>query len=214
MIALTPHPPLPEARRSASARADWHKRFRLDWLLIAAVALALPIVVLTPLLRGQLPGTNDAELHLHRLISAALNLRNGIIWPRWSPVLHFGFGYPIGNFYDPGWHVAGASLMLAGLPAVTVELIAQAIGIVLYPIGGYLFGRQVAGRPGALLGAAVFLYAPFRFYELFEQGNISQLIAMALIPWVLWAIGRCALQPTSRRVAESRSAACYSLCWS
>ena len=182
-------------------RGKHNRKYNFDYLLIASLALAFPVIVLTPIFRGQLPGTNDAALHLHRLISAVLNLRNGIIWPRWSPALHFGFGYPIGNFYDPGWHVAGAFLVIAGIPAVTVELIAQAIGIVLYPIGGYLFGRLIGGRIGGLLGAAIFLYAPFRFYELFEQGNISQLTAMALIPWALWAIGRCALQPSLRQVA-------------
>ena len=173
----------------------------IDWLLLAALLLAAPIIALTPLLRGQLPGTNDAALHLHRLISAALNLRNGFLWPRWSPNLHFGFGYPIGNFYAPGWHIAGALLVIAGVYPVTVVLLAQAVGVMLYPLGGYLFGRQIGGKAGALFAAAIFAYAPFRFYELFEQGNISQLIAMGLMPWALWAIGRCARQADSRRVA-------------
>ncbi len=182
-----------------------YQRFfaRMDWLLMAAMTLALPLVLLTPLLSGQLPGTNDAELHLHRLVSAILNLRAGIVWPRWSPNLHLGFGYPLGNFYAPGWHILGALLAVSGLPIVRVELIVLAVGIVLYPIGGYLFGRLLAGRMGALLGAAVFLYAPFRFYELFEQGNISQFIAMGLMPWVLWAIARCALNPRLSRVATA-----------
>jgi len=176
---------------------------RIDWVFVAAIALAFAVILLTPLMSGQLPGTSDAVLHLHRLISATLNLREGILWPRWSPNLHFGFGYPLGNFYAPGWHIVGAFLVIAGMPAVTTVLIMQAVGILLYPVGGYLFGRQLAGRPGALLGAAIFLYAPFRFYELFEQGNISQFIAMGLMPWVLWAFARCALKPRLSRVATA-----------
>ncbi|MHB8750085.1 MAG: 6-pyruvoyl-tetrahydropterin synthase-related protein [Aggregatilineales bacterium] len=109
----------------------------------------------------------------------------------------------MGNFYAPGWHVVGAFMVVAGIPAVTTELIAQTVGVLLYPVGGYLFGRQLAGRPGALLGAAIFLYAPFRFYELFEQGNISQFIAMGLMPWVLWALARCAVKPRLSRVATA-----------
>jgi hypothetical protein len=179
-----------------------HQRLaRIDTLLLAALALALPIILITPLLSGQLPGTHDAELHLHRLVSAALNWREGVAWGRWSPQLHHGYGYPIGNFYAPGWHVAGGALVALGAPAVTVWLLFQAGGIALYAVGGYLWAREIGGRGTALVAAAAFTYAPMRFFELLSQGNLSQFLAMGLIAWVLWAVARCARQPSRRRVA-------------
>ena len=174
---------------------------KLDTLLLAALALALPIILITPLLNGNLPGTHDAQLHLHRLVSAALNWREGIAWGRWSPQLHHGYGYPIGNFYAPGWHVAGGALVALGTPAVIVWLLFQAGGVALYAIGGYLWGRELGGRTAALVAAAAFTYAPMRFFELLGQGNLSQFIAMGLIAWVLWAFARCARQPDRRRLA-------------
>jgi len=179
------------------------KLLKIDPALLAALALALPIILLTPLLSGDLPGTHDAELHLHRLISAALNWHEGVIWGRWAPQLHFGYGYPIGNFYAPGWHVAGGALVALGAPAVGVWLLFQTLGVVLYTVGGYLWGRQIGGRAAALLGAAVFAYAPLRFFELFNQGNLSQFLAMGLMAWVMWALARCARGPTSARMATA-----------
>lgn len=173
---------------------------RVDWMLIAAFSLALPILVLNNPFNGRLPGTHDAWLHLVRLINATLNLKAGNLIPRWGPHLHFGFGYPLGDFYAPGWHIVGAFLVAAGVPAVHVWLIVQAVAIALYPVGGYLFARLFVGRQPALVGAAVCLYAPFRLYEIFVQGNVSQFIAMGLIAWVLWAFGRCAMQPKVSRV--------------
>jgi hypothetical protein len=169
-------------------------------MLIAAFALSLPVIILNTPLDGRLPGTHDATLHLMRLINAAFNLENGNLIPRWGTHLHFGFGYPLGNFYAPGWHIVGAFPVALGVPAVSVWLIVQTIAIALYPVGGYLFARLFAGRAAALLGAAVCLYAPFRFYEIFVQGNLSQFIAMGLIAWVLWAFGRCAMQPGVGRI--------------
>ncbi|MCC6613074.1 MAG: hypothetical protein IT320_06315 [Anaerolineae bacterium] len=170
---------------------------------MAAIALALPIILLTPLLSGQLPGTHDAELHLHRLIGAALNWHEGVIWGRWTPQLHFGYGYPIGNFYAPGWHVAGGALVALGASAVGVWLLVQTLGILIYTVGGYLWGRQIGGRAAALVGAAVFTYAPLRFFELFSQGNLSQFLAMGLMAWVMWALARCARGPTPARMATA-----------
>src|SRR5512145_850828 len=114
----------------------------IDWMMIAALSLAVPVIAMTSLLDGRLPGTHDAWLHLLRLINAAMNLKAGILIPRWGPHLHFGFGYPLGNFYAPGWHIAGGALVIIGVPAVTVWLLFQTLGLLLYPLGGYLFARQ------------------------------------------------------------------------
>lgn len=169
-------------------------------MLIAAFSLAIPVLAMTSLMQGRLPGTHDAWLHLMRLINATLNLEAGSLIPRWGPHLHFGFGYPLGNFYAPGWHILGGVLVALGTPAVWVWLLFQSIGIVLYPVGGYLFAQLFTNRAGALVGAAVCLFAPLRFYEIFVQGNLSQFIAMGLIAWVLWAFGRCAFSPNLGRV--------------
>lgn len=185
-----------------STHAKTH-RLKIDHGLLAALALALPIILMTPLLSGELPGTHDAQLHLHRLVSAALNWREGVIWGRWSPQLHFGYGYPIGNFYAPGWHIAGGALVALGAPAVTIWLLFEALGVVIYVVGGYLWGRQIGGRAGALVGAAAFAYAPLRFFELFSQGNLSQFLAMGLMAWVMWALARCARQPSPARMATA-----------
>lgn len=174
---------------------------RIDWTFLAAACLAVPLIAATSLPDGRLPQTNDAFLHFQRLISAGLNLQSGSLLPRWGPHLHAGYGYPLGNFYAPGWHILGGVLVWLGLPPVQVWLLAQTAGILLYPTGAYVFARLFSRPPAALLSAAVALYAPLRYYEVFVQGNVSQLITMGLIPWALWAFGRCLLRPRPGRIA-------------
>ncbi len=160
---------------------------------LAPLSLALPLMV--PFLAPGLPITADGEIHLHRTISAAVNIQAGHLWPRWSPYLHQGFGYPIHNFYSPGLHVLGAlAILLLRLDPVAVLKLLQIVATLLYPLGTYLFARTLTGRAGALAAAAAYTYAPFRFHELWVQANLSQFAAMALLPFLLYTISRGAEQ--------------------
>lgn len=173
-------------------------RFRsIAWEMIAALLLTLPLIV--PFLQHGLPNTADAEIHLHRIISAAVNIDAGYLYPRWTPYLHHGFGYPIHNFYAPGIHIMGAGLyLLTPLEGVTIFKLLQITFTLLYPLGAYRFARTFTGRAGALLAAAVYTYAPFRFDELWLQTNLSQFCAMALLPFLFSSIAR-GIQTQQRR---------------
>lgn len=166
--------------------------------LLVAALLVLP--ALTPTLTGSLPPTADGQVHLHRIVSAALNLRAGL-WPRWGPHLYLGYGYPIHNFYAPGVHIVAGLMVNAGLHPVTALLLVQAAGLALYAMGAYRFARTFLPARAALLGAAVYAYAPFRFRELWVQGNLSQFVAMGLMPWALWALARAVQRPGAARAA-------------
>lgn len=163
--------------------------------------LALPIAA--PFFNGKLPMTADAMLHLHRMVSAGLSLNNGV-YPRWAPHLHAGFGYPLHNFYTPLWHIIGGALYITfDFDAVDLWLAAQAAGVLLCAPGAYLFTRTFASRPAALVAAAAYTWSPIRFREIWDQGNVSQLIGMALIAWVFWGIARLAKNPSPGRVATA-----------
>jgi hypothetical protein len=53
----------------------------------------------------------------------------------------------------------------------------------------------------ALLCAALYLYAPLRWRELFTQGNLSQLLALGLLPWSAWALTWAARRASPRWAA-------------
>lgn len=174
----------------------------MGWIeALAALLLALPII--TTFLKPGLPLAADSEIHLHRIASMVSNLEAGHLWARWTPYLHQGFGYPIHNFYAPGLHLIGAHLHLAtGLDLVTIYKLLLFGIILLYPLGAYGWTRKDFGTMGGLVAAAAYLYVPFRFHELLAQQNLSQFAAMALLPFLLWAIRRVADVPVIRRAAQ------------
>ena len=159
----------------------------VDGFAILSLLLAVPLIV--PFLGEGLPATADAEIHLHRMMSALVNLDAGYGYPRWTPYLHHGFGYPIHNFYAPGVHIIGALIMQAtSANPVQVIKFLQIGATLLYPLGAYLFARRFASRPAALVAAAAYTLAPFRFHELWTQTNLSQFVAMSLIPFLFTAL--------------------------
>jgi len=162
-----------------------------DIFMILSLLIAVPLI--GPFLDAGLPNTADAEIHLHRTISALVDINAGYWWPRWSPYLHHGYGYPIHNFYAPGVHIVGA-LIIKAISADPVQVIKllQIGATLLYPLGAYFFARRFASRWAALVAAAAYTLAPFRFHELWTQTNLSQFTAMALIPFLF-----IALLPTS-----------------
>src|SRR5688572_30545377 len=141
------------------------ERFRrltagFEWEFVAALVLALPLIV--PFFADGLPNTADSEIHLHRIISAAVDINAGYLYPRWTPYLHHGYGYPIHNFYAPGIHILGAWIYLpTHINGVIIWKLLQMGATLLYPAGAYLFARTFSGRRGALVAAAVYTYAPF-----------------------------------------------------
>jgi len=165
----------------------------------------IPILAIT---RPGIPHTADGYVHILRTLEVSHLLREGVLYPRWAPDFYLGYGYPFFNFYAPGAHLLAALAALTGLGVVRGVVAVQVAALLLYPTGAYLAARSLfttdAGarwaRPAALVSAALYLYAPLRFRELFTQGNLSQLLALALLPWCAWL-----LTEAIRRV---------DLCWS
>jgi len=164
-------------------------RLPIDWGLIAAAMLAVPLIV--PFLSPGISTTADGEIHMLRIVSGIVNMQAGYFWPRWTPYLHQGFGYPLHNFHPPGMYVAGAIIYgITHLDPVTIFKLIQFIGTLLYPVGAYLFARTFTGKAGALVAAAAYVYAPYRFLETWSQGDIPQYLAYGLYPWLFWTIAR------------------------
>lgn len=168
----------------------------LDWGWLAAALL--PLVGILPTLSDGVIRAADAPLHMHRIFAMTTLLQHGILWPRWAPWFHLGYGYPVFNFYPPGTFYLGGLLGLLGIAAPVALALLGAFSWALGSLGTYGLARRFLPAPGALLAAMLWAYAPSRLYEVWHQGSMPQMMASALIPWVLWGLLRCAEQPSRR----------------
>lgn len=170
------------------------KRFPLSSDLIWWLALtpAVLLVVWPFFTHTGIPITADGKLHLYRAVLWRHAWEDGMWWPRWHTLLAGGFGYPLFTFTPPlVYAILGIFQSLFSPVWAFKAFIVITVGFG-YALGMYVWARQFLCPSGAYVAALAYLLAPYRFRELYVQGNIQQFWAWGLLPWILWAVGRLA----------------------
>ncbi|MBI5876292.1 MAG: hypothetical protein HZB53_01470 [Chloroflexi bacterium] len=161
-----------------------------------AVLALLAVPAIQPLvLNGGLPNTADGALHLFRTFELARAWADGVLYPRIAPDFAYGYGYPIFNYYAPLFYFLSQAFHVVGINLEWAVKLAIVLTFYAYPVGMYLWVRDMFGafsdgrfrREAALAAGVAYLYAPYRFYEAFIQGDYPQFLALALVPFCLWA---------------------------
>lgn len=136
--------------------------------------------------------THDGPVHLLRSYVFADLLQRGVWFPRWTPDLYLGYGYPVFNYVPPlPYYLAAVGHILGldrygGLQAVGV------LAVLLGVNGAFSLARALwASSATSLLTAAAYILIPYPFlYNLYIRGNVPEALALGLLPWLLWATGR------------------------
>lgn len=144
--------------------------------------------------QGLVPRTNDLAPHLYRALALTRVWDWNNLWPRWSPDLVQGFGYPVFNFFPALSHMAVAGLARLGLPLTTAYRATIFLHFWLAAAGIYVFGLAVlsaspsrARQVAAWLGALGYVYSPYILYDAHIRGSLPESQALAILPWLAWA---------------------------
>ncbi len=194
-------------RASASRAAGWWRHPAGRWLGGLALALLLTAPAWLPwtdphlnLFWEEAKGVDDAKNHMLRLYLLGWMVQRGVWYPRWLPDLFMGYGYPVFNYYAPGFYYLALALQAAfrfdpwdGYRAAgVVAAITGAAGV--YALAATLW-RPVTG----IVAAAAVLYGPYVFQtNLFQRGDIPEALGLALLPWLLLAMWRLWMAPATR----------------
>ena len=183
-------------------------RFRscfIGWLpwILGALVPAVALYALT----APWPDTPDGLFHLHRVRALAEALRMGVLYPRWFPDFAFGYGYPVLNFYAPAFYYPAALLHLAGLDLIASIRVILAVCYALSGLAAYALLRRWTRPLPAILGAALYLVYPYRFYDLFVRGALPEFAAFFWLPLIALTTARwleVVARPQSDRSASRR----------
>ncbi len=153
----------------------------------------LGLVALQPLLKPAMTCSDDGGLLLCRFVELDHCLRQGAPWPRWTPDLVYGYGYPLFNFFPPTsfypaefFHLLGLSFAQAWNAALALYILLA--GMTMYLLAKDLFGQ--ASSTAAWVAAVAYMYAPYQLYNALYRGNLGEALALPLLPLVLWAFRR------------------------
>lgn len=156
------------------------------------------IIAILPLLRADSPCTHDGGAHYFRVVATRQALQDGLLFTRFLPDLAFGYGYPFYNYRAALSYYLTLALHLAGLSLPMAQNLVYALSIVGSALAAYLLARDLFGPQAGIVAAIAYAYAPYQFLDALLRGNIPESVALSLLPLILWAFRRLALNGQRR----------------
>jgi hypothetical protein len=166
------------------SRADLRRVGESIWPYVLFAAAALGLVVATEQNAGW-PLTHEHHRYPALAEHFGRAFVNGQWWPRWLPDINGGHGYPTFVFYQPLVFFLFLPVRLITGEPVAAMWGTIAIILALGAAAGYRLGASRGDRLLGLFGGALFLLAPYVYVNWLARGDLSELLAMALVPWAL-----------------------------
>jgi len=148
-------------------------------IFIIIFLLSWPVIweIMKP---GTYPVHDDTQTA--RVVAMGRALLNGQFPVRWVNDLGYGYGYPIFSFYGPLPYYVGGFLYSIGIEGLTAAKIMTVVGFFTAGITMFLLLKNLTGYYGAIIGAVLYIYAPYHASLVFVRGAIGELWAYAFLP--------------------------------
>lgn len=129
-------------------------------------------------------------LHGARIAEMVRGLQQGQ-WPViWSENFAWGYGMPLFEFYAPLPYFLGAIFSLLGTSLVWATKSVFILTSLISALGMYFWAREFYEEKIAILSSGLFTLASYRAMDIFARGALSEIMAIAAIPWIFWGLTR------------------------
>jgi uncharacterized membrane protein len=126
------------------------------------------------------------DMHVFRLDQFDKCLKDGQIPCRFIKDGGLGYGYPLFNYYSPLAYSIAEGFHLTGFSLITSLKITFALCHIIGIFGMYFFASLFWGELGGFISAVVFLLAPYQAIDSWVRGDLAELLAINLIPWIFY----------------------------
>jgi hypothetical protein len=158
--------------------------------LVHVVALgAVSFLAITPFFWHGSPSGHDFEFHMFSWMEVLGQWKQGIIYPRWASLAHWGYGEARFLFYPPASWTVGAALG-ALLPWKLVPGAYSWLALTLAGVSMYRLAREWVPAQDALFAAALYAVNPYHLLIVYWRSAFAELLAAALLPLLLLRILR------------------------
>ncbi|MCD6291065.1 MAG: hypothetical protein J7M34_11225, partial [Anaerolineae bacterium] len=166
------------------------------------LVILLCLFAIAPYMKpGYFWSAHDARHDVYFLFEYDRAVQSGIWFPRWGPDFTFGYGYPFWVVYGPLSTFIGELLHhFLRLGWETSVKTVFALSILAGALGMYGFARNWLGRRGALVAAIAYVYIPYHLVDLYVRAALAESVALAIIPFVMWAARETTLRPRLRAI--------------
>ena len=161
------------------------------WPVVLLVLAGCAFLVLAPGLFGRTRLNDSFWIDWVWLDQFARELQSGTLYPRWLPLSHGGLGSPVFYYYPPLAFYLGSVFAIAGMQTYPAILATFCTASLISGIGLYLWLKGASRRP--LVGAALFVVAPYHAADFYMRGAVAEHVAIAALPFVMlglrWVAG-------------------------
>jgi len=158
-------------------------------LLLAGACL----LTIAPFFWGENPSGHDFEFHMFSWMEVLGQWKQGVAYPRWAALAHWGYGEARFLFYPPASWTLGASLG-AVLPWKMVPGAYCWIALALAGAAMHRLVRKWLPAPDALFAAVFYALNPYHLLVVYWRSAYAELLAAALLPLVLLCLLRISLR--------------------
>lgn len=155
-------------------------------ILFLLLLLLISAITIGELFNTGLPSTHDGQDHVARIANFYTNLSEGNVVPRWAGNLNWGYGHPILMFLYPLPSFLASLFHLFGLSFVDATKAVFGLSMILSGITMYVWLKEFLDIRSAFVGGLLYIFAPYRFVDLYVRGAIGEHVAFIFPPLVLY----------------------------
>src|SRR5438270_1475166 len=155
----------------------------LLWTPLLAIGAAAFVVEIPFFFLGT-PSGHDVEFHLYSWLDVLAQWKQGILYPRWADLAHFGYGEPRFVFYPPASWMLGTGLSSV-LPWTIASDIYIWIVLVAAGVSMFMLARQWFDRRDAMFAAALYAVNPYHLVIVYWRSAFAELLASCLLPLLM-----------------------------
>lgn len=160
----------------------------LIWKPLLSIAAAGFAVEIPFFIRGT-PDGHDLQFHLYSWLEVLSQWKQGIVYPCWAALAHFGYGEPRFVFYPPASWALGAALG-AFLPWKMAAVVYVWLALVAAGVSMFLLARLFFDQRDATFAAVLYAINPYQLVIVYWRGALAELLASSLFPLLLLLVLR------------------------
>src|SRR5262249_7089517 len=167
-------------------------------LVLAIIAAAAFAAIVPTFWFGNVSG-HDFEFHMNSWMEVAGQWQQGVLYPRWAAMAHYGYGEPRFIFYPPASWMFGAALgkVLPWklVPGVYIWTVLTAAGCSMFALA-----RNCLPRKDAVFAAALYAVNPYHLVIIYWRSAFAELMASLWLPLLLLFVLRLEKNGERRKV--------------
>jgi hypothetical protein len=133
------------------------------------------------------PSGHDVEFHLYSWLEVLSQWKQGIVFPRWAALAHFGYGEPRFIFYPPASWFLGASLSTT-FPWTIASAVYIWLVLTLAGTSMFVLARRWFDRRDAIFIAVFYAVNPYHLIIVYWRSAFAELLASCLVPLLLLCV--------------------------